>query len=305
MADTDTLVPKAAETKVADVTPKAVVAEIKAPVAAVKPVDVKLGDVKPGEVKPATVAAVPAKAVPAKAATKAKAPPKAKPAPAAAQKAKPAPAAALKSKAAPAAVKPKAAPAAVKPKAASAALKSKAASAAGKPKETKMKTENFTKTMETQMAAVAPAMEKATHDAMAQAKVGYDALNIKMRETMETSMKSMTEVTEFAKGNVEALVASAKAAAAGAEMLAAKATETSKKSFDEASVAMKSMTAAKTPNEYMQMQNDFAKTQFDAAVASWSHMSETMLKLAGDVVQPLSSRMAIAAETMKSAIATK
>ena len=188
--------------------------------------------------------------------------------------------------------------------AASAARISTAASAALR-KDSKMNTETLTKSFETQVAAMAPAVEKATQDAMAQAKISYDALNTKMRETMETSMKSMTEVTEFAKGNVEALVASAKAAAAGAEVLAARATETSKKSMDEAAVAIKAMTAAKTPNEFMQMQNDYAKTQFDAAVASWSHMSETMLKLAGDVVQPLSSRMAIAAETMKSAIVQK
>ena len=195
-------------------------------------------------------------------------------------------------------------PAARNSTAASAARISTAASAALR-KDSKMNTETLTKSFETQVAAMAPAVEKATQDAMAQAKISYDALNTKMRETMETSMKSMTEVTEFAKGNVEALVASAKAAAAGAEVLAARATETSKKSMDEAAVAIKAMTAAKTPNEFMQMQNDYAKTQFDAAVASWSHMSETMLKLAGDVVQPLSSRMAIAAETMKSAIVQK
>jgi phasin family protein len=194
----------------------------------------------------------------------------------------------------------KAAPATSKP-----TLKAKSAPVAALEKELKMNTETLTKSFEAQVGAIAPAMEKATQEAMAQAKTNYDALNTKLRETMETSMKSMTEVTEFAKGNVEALVASAKAAAAGAEVLATKATETSKKSMEDAAVAIKSMTAAKTPNEYMQLQNDFAKTQFDAAVASWSHMSETMLKLAGDVVQPLSSRMAIAAETMKSAVAVK
>jgi len=201
-------------------------------------------------------------------------------------------------------------PAAKTPAAPSVVVKKAAPVAPLKSKENMMSTQTLTpeaiaKGIETQMAAVAPAMEKATHEAMAQAKASYETFNSKMRETMETSMKSMTEVNEFAKGNIEALMASAKAATAGAEMLAAKAAETSKKSFEETSLAIKSMTAAKTPNEYMQMQNDFAKAQFDHAVATWSHMSETMLKLAGEVVQPLSSRMAVAAETMKSAVNTK
>jgi phasin family protein len=53
----------------------------------------------------------------------------------------------------------------------------------------------------------------------------------------------------------------------------------------------------------MAAQNEFAKAQFDKAVANMSHFSETWMKLAGDVVQPISSRMAVAAETVKKSIA--
>jgi phasin family protein len=155
-------------------------------------------------------------------------------------------------------------------------------------KDIPMITETQTRPFE----AIAPTMEKATAD-----------MTAKVKDMMEKNMKSMTEMTEFAKGNVEAMVESAKAAAAGAETLTTHFVETSKKSMEEAQAAFKTMTSAKTPNELMAAQNEFAKAQFDKAVANMSHFSETWMKLAGDVVQPISSRMAVAAETVKKSIA--
>lgn len=166
-------------------------------------------------------------------------------------------------------------------------------------KEKPMQTETYTKSIE----AVVPAMEKAAADAVAQVQAGAEQMNVKMREMMEKSMKSMTEMTEFAKGNVEAMIESAKAAAAGAETLTTHFVETSKKSVEEAQAAFKTMTSAKTPNELIAAQNEFAKAQFDKAVANMSHFSETWMKLAGEVVQPLSNRVALATETVKKSMA--
>ena len=149
---------------------------------------------------------------------------------------------------------------------------------------------------------IMPGMEKATADAVAQAKAGYEQFQTKFHSMMEKQMKSMAEVTEFTKGNVEAMIESAKAATSGAETLATQFVETSKVAMEEAQTAFKSMATAKTPNELIQQQNDFAKAQFDKAVANASHLTETWLKLAGEVVQPISSRVALASETVKKSI---
>lgn len=174
-----------------------------------------------------------------------------------------------------------------------------APTAAPAKKEHPMPTETTTKTIE----AVVPAMEKAAAEAVAKVQAGTEQMNVKMREMMEKSMTTMNEMTEFAKGNVEAMIESAKAAAAGAETLTTHFVETSKKSVEEAQAAFKTMTAAKTPNELIAAQNEFAKAQFDKAVANMSHFSETWMKLAGNVVQPLSNRMALATETVKKSMA--
>ena len=64
------------------------------------------------------------------------------------------------------------------------------------------------------------------------------------------------------------------------------------------------MTTVKTPNELMQLQNDFAKTQFDAAITEMSKLSETLVKLAGEVFEPVQNRVAVATDKIKTAAST-
>jgi phasin family protein len=146
------------------------------------------------------------------------------------------------------------------------------------------------------------AMSKLAGETEARIEQARDEMTERMREMMEKSMKSLNEMSEFARGNVEAMIESAKAAAQGAETLTAHVAEQSRTTMEEAQAALRAMSSARTPNELVQAQNDFAKSQFDKAVAGWSNMSETWLKLAGDVVQPISSRMAVAAETVKKSV---
>lgn len=137
-----------------------------------------------------------------------------------------------------------------------------------------------------------------------QTAASYDALNSRVSEAVEHIVKTISDVTEFTKGNVEAFVASAKAAQAGAETLTTAFVEASRKRFEDTQSAVKAFTAVKSPNELVQLQTNFAKSQFDQAVQSWSQLSEAMLKVSNEVMQPLSSRAAVAAETLKKSVAS-
>ena len=55
----------------------------------------------------------------------------------------------------------------------------------------------------------------------------------------------------------------------------------------------------RSPSDYFQLQSDYAKTSMESAVAEASKVSESLLKLAGEVAQPISSRYAVAAEKLK------
>jgi phasin family protein len=146
------------------------------------------------------------------------------------------------------------------------------------------------------MATVAPEFTKPATERF---QAMFGEANDRAKAAVERSAKLAEELTELTKGNVEALVASGRVAAKGAESLTQEAAEYSKKSFESATGALRSFAAAKSPVELIQLQNDFAKTSFDAAIAEASKLSETWVKLAGDIFQPLSSRFAVAAEKIK------
>lgn len=147
-------------------------------------------------------------------------------------------------------------------------------------------------------------MHATSEQAMASGKATFDQVATKSREAIEHGMKSVDEMAGLARGNVEAMLASSRAAAQGIEAIAREVAEFSRKTFDETAAAARAMTTVKTPNELMALQNDFAKTQFDAAVAEMSKLSETMVKLMGEVFEPIQARAAVATDKMKAVVGT-
>ncbi|MGE5721285.1 MAG: phasin family protein [Sphingomonadales bacterium] len=131
----------------------------------------------------------------------------------------------------------------------------------------------------------------------------FGDVNEQARTAFEKNARIVEEMTEFTRGNVEALVASSKVAARGVEALTQEAADYSRKSFEEASSVLRSFTDVKSPSDLFRLQSEFAKSQFDSIVAESSKLSEAMLKLAGEVFEPLSSRYSVAAEKVKNAVA--
>jgi len=220
-----------------------------------------------------------------------------------------APAAAVKAEAAAPVAAPKAAPAPAKPVRA-AAIKAKArkrrtvkakavparkapARAARKTVKTAIRTiSKGTRTMKTEATNVADRIQAVFGDVNARAKT-----------TIERNTRIAEEMTELTKGNVEAIVASTKVAAKGVETIGHEVAEYSRKSFEEASAALKGFAEVKSPTDLFRLQGEFARTQFDGLVAESSKMSEAMIKLAGDVFAPITNRYSVAAERVKNAVA--
>ncbi|TRW17077.1 phasin family protein [Glacieibacterium frigidum] len=163
---------------------------------------------------------------------------------------------------------------------------------------------SMNETMTNMQNGAADAIKNGTENAMSQGKATLEQMTAKSKEAIETGMKSLDEMTAMARGNVEALLASTKAATTGLESIAHQVADFSRKSFEETTAAARAMTTVKTPNELMQLQNDFAKTQFDAAISEMSKLSETLVKLAGEVFEPVQNRVAVATDKLKTAAAT-
>lgn len=143
----------------------------------------------------------------------------------------------------------------------------------------------------------------ATQAATDRVQAMFGDVNERARTAFEKNAKLVEELAELTRGNVEALVASSKVAAKGVESLGQEAAEYSRKSFEEASSALRNFTEVKSPTDLFRLQSEFAKSQFDSMVAESSKLSEAVIKLAGEMFEPLSSRYSVAAERVKSAIA--
>jgi phasin family protein len=125
--------------------------------------------------------------------------------------------------------------------------------------------------------------------------------NDRTKTAVEKSTKLVEEANDFAKGNVEALVESGRIAAKGFEGLGQDAAEYSRKSFESATAALKSFSSVKSPADFFKLQSDYFRGAFDAYVAEASKNTEALIKLASDAAQPLSNRVAVAAEKVKTA----
>ncbi|HEX8644782.1 MAG TPA: phasin family protein [Allosphingosinicella sp.] len=146
-------------------------------------------------------------------------------------------------------------------------------------------------------------MKKEANQAADRIQAVFGDVNERARTAVERNSRLAEEMTELAKGNVEALVASTKVAAKGVETIGQEVAEMSRKSFEDASAALKGFADVKSPTDLFRLQSDFARSQFDMIVAESSKLSETMLKLAGQVAEPITGRYSVAAERVRSAVA--
>jgi phasin family protein len=124
-------------------------------------------------------------------------------------------------------------------------------------------------------------------------------MNARTKAAMEKSAKSVEEMTDLAKGNVEALVEASRIAAKGLESIGHDAADFGRRNFENATATMKTLASVKSPTEFFKLQSDFIRTAFDSLVAETSKNTEAMLKLASDAAQPLSNRVAIATDKFK------
>lgn len=141
------------------------------------------------------------------------------------------------------------------------------------------------------------------NDTQNRATAAFGDLNARAKTAFEKSGKTVEELVEFSKGNLEAFVASGRIAAKGVEEIAKYSAEYGRKTVEEANATAKRFASVKSPTEFFQLQSEVAKTQLDAIVGEASKFSESYLKLLGEIAQPLSNRYAVAVEKVKTAVA--
>lgn len=209
----------------------------------------------------------------------------------------------------PAAIKPTKRPRVAKPVAASPAAPSPIAGPTVMPTIPDLPTaavpaDTFTKeadTMDTMTNDTVNAAHAMNSDMQNKATAMFADVNDRAKGAMEKSTKMVEEVSTFGKENVEALVESSRIAIKGLETMSQDAADYARRSMETATASMRSLSGVKSPTEFMKLQSDILRQSFDAMVAQTSRSTESMLKLAGEIAQPISNRAAVAADKLKTA----
>lgn len=133
-------------------------------------------------------------------------------------------------------------------------------------------------------------------DFTATIQTAFSDIQEKAKTAYAKSTETLGEATDFAKGNVEAIVESGKILASGLQELGTAAVADSRSAFETLTADVKELASVKSPTEFFQLQSAFLRKSFDNAVASASKSSEAMMKLANEAISPISTRVSLAVE---------
>jgi phasin family protein len=127
------------------------------------------------------------------------------------------------------------------------------------------------------------------------------ASNQAFKDGVEKSLAALAEANTLSKKNLEAVVASVTAATKGAEALGAETFAYSKKAAEDQVAAVKSLAAAKSVQEAMELQTTWAKSALEAYIAQMSKASEIVSASIKDSMKPLNERASAAVEKFQAA----
>jgi phasin family protein len=127
--------------------------------------------------------------------------------------------------------------------------------------------------------------------------------NERSQDLVKKSQKVAGELAELTRANVEAVVEAGRVAAEAGRTLGQDAVSSSRAGFEQAADAIRSLAEAKSPTEYLQIQSDLYRASFDRLVAESSRLTETVVKIAGEAIQPISNRASANAERINSLVA--
>jgi len=114
----------------------------------------------------------------------------------------------------------------------------------------------------------------------------------------ENLFKGYDELNALSKDNLEALVKSGTIVAKAVEDLGKEWISFTQNSVEQGVAAIQALFSAKTLKEFVDLQNEWAKKSFDAAVVETTKFSERSVKTANEAIEPLQARMNVTVERM-------
>lgn len=110
-------------------------------------------------------------------------------------------------------------------------------------------------------------------------------------------LKNMEMIQKYGKSQVEALTNASSTFTKGLQQIAEETAGYSKKQFETSSAAFQELFGAKTVEQAIEIQTNFAKTSFESLVAQSSKVGELYTSLVKEALKPAEQLFAKADET--------
>jgi phasin family protein len=149
-------------------------------------------------------------------------------------------------------------------------------------------------TVETAVKAGNEAMTKNVEQGLTMGKEQFDKASNQM-------FKTWSDMTAYAKGNVDAMFQASGAMAKNMEEMGKTLFGLTQASMENGLKLTKQMTSAKSLNEVMDLQNNYARQTFDGFVAEGTKLSEMSMKAANETISPINERVTATVETFAKA----
>ncbi len=127
------------------------------------------------------------------------------------------------------------------------------------------------------------------------------ASNTAFKDGVEKTLAALNDANAHSKKNLEAVVASVTATTKGAEALGAQAMAFSKTSFESQVAAAKSLSAAKSVQEVVELQTSYAKSVLDSYLAELNRWSDTVSGSVRESMRPINERVTAVVEQFQTA----
>ena len=122
-----------------------------------------------------------------------------------------------------------------------------------------------------------------------------------LKEGLEKSTAAFGELSAQSKQNLEALTASATAAQKGAEALSAQALSYGKTSWETGVAAAQTIAKARSVQELIELQTNFAKSAMETYLSEVTKMTETLTGSVKESFKPINERVTASVEKFQAA----
>ena len=133
-------------------------------------------------------------------------------------------------------------------------------------------------------------------DSVAKATEGVAQSQTKLKQQMETMMKTAEQFVAFGQGNVEALTSSGQILANGLQELGKQIAASTQASIEETAATYRALTGIKSFKDAMELQASLMRSMVQRSVTETGRVADASLKLVEQAMAPITARVSVATE---------